>query len=80
MSRLEPHRYQTATGNKGTSKRYVVGGTVAEAEMSPKVSGGLELETQTWDSDGDLGLSERQVYGKTVAEAEMSTKVSGCLD
>ena len=47
MSRLEPHRHQTTTGNKGTSKSHVVGGTVAEAEMFPKVSGGLELETQT---------------------------------
>ena len=59
MSRLEPHRHQTTTGNKGTSKSHVVGGTVAEAEMFPKVSGGLELETQTWDSDRGLELSER---------------------
>ena len=46
----------TQTSDNGRKQRDIkeVGGTVAEAEMSPKVSGGLELETQTWDSDRGL--------------------------
>ena len=51
----------TQTSDNDRKQRDIkeVGGTVAEAEMSPKVSGGLELETQTWDSDRGLELSER---------------------